>query len=115
MICYVIFRKNEPKNCPTVSKGEKRIQIFLNYLTVFIIPAVIGLVCRLIFWKADKGWIVTTVFAGLALVMLIANFIVDSHGNEKLGLLTIPAATAAAVSLIRGIIIRALRKGEKKK
>lgn len=85
-------------------------QIFLNYLTVFIIPAIVGLVARLIFIKAEKGWAVSVTLGGISVAMALVNLFVDSHGNEAQGLLLIAALVATAVSLLCGAIGRLVRK-----
>lgn len=57
-----------------------------NILMIFIVPVIVGIVLRLLFLKKRKGFIVTAVEGGIALVMFLLTLTVDTHGNEFLGI-----------------------------
>lgn len=81
-------------------------QIFLNYLTIFIIPVLVGISFRLIFRKKSKAWLVSAVFALITALFGVLTLLLSSGGNESFGLLTISSASALASSLVCGVIIR---------
>lgn len=97
-------------NAKLFIKEKIFMQIFLNYLTVFILPAVIGAAARLLFMKAQRGWIVSLVFTCLSVGAGTAVLVLPGNGNEAPGLLAISALTATVTSLIIGLILMLIRK-----
>ena len=79
------------------------VQIVLNYLLIFILPFLAGILLRsLLFRKTARGWIVTVIAAVLALVTSIVAFAVPSHGSEANGLLM-----CQAICLLAGVLLAA--------
>lgn len=88
-------------------------QIFLNYLCIFILPALTGAVLRLVFMKKQYGWIVSLIL-GIASAGLLARAVfIPAGGSEAAGLETVQAATAAGCSLICGGAVRIAKKKRK--
>lgn len=86
------------------------LQIFINYLSIFILPAVFGVFFRLAFIKTRKGYIVSIVsvcsFAVLALFALLR----PNNGNEGPGLVALSALIFSLSCVVCGIIIRTVQK-----
>ena len=92
-------------------------QIFMNYLLIFILPFLLGALLRFLMRKRSRGWIVTVIAAALALTMLIVAVAVPNHGSEANGLMAYQAACLLVGSLLVGgvlLIVRRKRKMEQR-
>lgn len=91
------------------------LQIFINYLSIFILPAVFGVILRLAFIKKRKGYIVSIAsvccFALLALYALLR----PNNGNEGPGLVALSALIFSASCVVCGVIIRTVQKNAHKR
>lgn len=85
-------------------------QIVLNYLTIFIIPFLLGAFIRFLLRKFSKAWLTTAFCAALLLVALIVKMTVDSHGNEMYGILLYQAVCLSAGALFTGVIMRMTKR-----
>lgn len=81
-------------------------QIIINYLFVFGLPIIIGLVVRILLQRFNKAYFVTGVFAVLALMSWILENVVPSHGSELYGVLTVQIAVAFVSSLLIGLVLK---------
>ena len=82
-------------------------QIVLNYLMIFILPFLLGILLRsLLFRKKARGWIITVIAAVLAIVALIIAIAVPSHGSEANGLRMVQAICLLVGVLTAAGIIR---------
>lgn len=90
-------------------------QIFLNWLTIFIIPALIGVTIRLAFMKWRKGYIVPIIFFCISVVMSVYALLNYGNGDEGPGLLAVSSLTATAACVVCGVIIRIVKIVKKKK
>ena len=81
-------------------------QIILNYLMIFILPFLAGILLRSLFRKKARGWIVTVIAAVFALVTSIVAFTVPSHGSEVNGILMYQAICLLVGVLLAAGIIR---------
>ena len=89
-------------------------QIIINYLLIFGLPLVVGFLIRMLLQRLNKSYLVTVVFAILAVVGWLVVLIVPSHGSESNGLLAIQATVAFGSSLLAGLILRLKAKTDKK-
>ncbi len=88
-----------------------------NILTIFIVPVIVGIVFRLLFLKNRKGFVVTAVEGGIALIMFLLTVTVDTQGNEFLGiwfLMTLFAFIGSLVTEIAVIVRKKIRCGKSK-
>lgn len=85
-------------------------QIFLNYLTILIIPIFIGALTRLAFIKKQKGFIVSIVFICLFVIFGLYAILKPSHGSEGPGLNAVIALCMALSSSICGLVSLIIRK-----
>lgn len=85
-------------------------QIIKNYLFIFIIPLALGVVVRVLIRKKPKGWIFSAVCAVLTLVFGILFAVVDTHGDEGLGLCFIQAVCLLAGSLVTAGVSKIVKK-----
>ena len=81
-------------------------QIIINYLGVFIVPALIGFVVRFLLRRSRKGYWVTAGLAVLTVVGWIAYNTIPSHGSELYGILAAMITSALAGSFVTGLVIR---------
>lgn len=81
-------------------------QIIINYLTIFIFPAVLGGLLRFIFRNKTKGYLVTVLLFCISIGLILFALLVPAHGNEAPGLTAVSSVIAAGTCLICGIIIR---------
>ncbi|MBO4338497.1 MAG: hypothetical protein J5877_01080 [Clostridia bacterium] len=84
-----------------------------NIFLIFIIPFVLGIVFRSLFYKKKKGWIVSAVAGGLVLITAIINIVVYTHGNEALALILIQSVCALIGSLLTGAAVRIINRKNK--
>lgn len=85
-------------------------QIFLNYLTILIIPIFIGALTRLAFIKKQKGFIVSIVFICLFVIFGLYAFFNSDNGDEGPALNAIRVLCTALSSLICGLVSLIVRK-----
>ena len=85
-------------------------QIIKNYLFIFIIPLALGVVVRVLIRKKPKAWIFSSVCAVLTLVFGILFAVVDTHGDEGLGLCFIQAVCLLAGSLVTAGVSKIVKK-----
>lgn len=81
-------------------------QIALNYLTIFIIPFLLGVLIRFLLRKFSKAWLTTAACAALLLVALVVEMTVDGHGSEMYGIFLYQAICLSAGALLTGAITR---------
>ena len=85
-------------------------QIIENYLVIFIIPLALGVIVRVLIRKKPKAWILSAVCAVLMIVFGILFAVIDTHGDEGLGLCFIQSVCLLAGSLVTGGIIKIAKK-----
>ena len=86
-------------------------QIIKNYMFIFIIPFLIGIVVRILFQRAKRAYLITSVIAVLAVIGWVAFYTVPSHGSEMYGIIALLLTCAAAGALLTGLVVRAKRHG----
>lgn len=86
-------------------------QIIKNYIFIFIIPFLIGIVVRILFQRAKRAYLITSVIAVLAVIGWVAFYTVPSHGSEMYGIIALLLTCAAAGALLTGLVVRAKRHG----
>lgn len=86
------------------------LQIFLNYLTIIIIPAIIGVIVRLAFMKRRKGYIVSVIFGCISVAAILYASLTYGNGNEGPVLLAFSSLIATATCIVCGGIIKIVKK-----
>lgn len=86
------------------------LQIFINYLTIFIIPAIFGVLSRLVFMKRQKGYIVTVFLLCVSAALVTYALVRPNNGNEGPGLMAVSSLIAAVTCTACGAIIRFVRR-----
>lgn len=86
-------------------------QIIKNYIFIFIIPFLIGVVVRILFQRAKRAYLITSVIAVLAVIGWVAFYTVPSHGSELYGIIALQVTCAAVGALLIGLVVRAKRRG----
>lgn len=86
-------------------------QIIKNYIFIFIIPFLIGVVVRILFQRAKRAYLITSVIVVLAVIGWVAFYTVPSHGSEMYGIIALLLTCAAAGTLLTGLVVRAKRHG----
>ena len=86
-------------------------QIIKNYIFIFIIPFLIGIVVRILFQRAKRAYLITSVIAVLAVIGWVAFYTVPSHGSEMYGIIALLLTCAAAGALLTGLVVRTKRRG----
>lgn len=81
-------------------------QIFLNYLTIFILPFLLGALVRFLLRKFSKAWLATAVCAVLTVTMFVLFLAVDSLKNEAFGIWLYMASCLSLGSLLTGGIVK---------
>ena len=84
-------------------------QILLNYLFVFIGPALVGLLLRLCFLRIRRAYWVTAALVLLAAAAWVVAHVVPNRGSELYGIVATQMTCAAAASLLVGLLIRLCR------
>lgn len=84
-------------------------QEIINVLMIFVLPAVVGIVLRLIFFKWRRGYIVDILCAVLAVVLWGVAFFVPSYGSEGNALLAMMATLLTAGTLASGAVVQIVR------
>lgn len=85
-------------------------QIILNYLTIFILPFLLGAFVRFLLRKFSRAWLATAVCAVLTATMFALFLTVDSFGNEAFGIWLYVASCLLLGSLLTGTIARLLNR-----
>ena len=86
-------------------------QIIKNYMFIFIIPFLVGVVVRFLFQRTKRAYLITSVIAVLAVIGWVAFYTVPSHGSEMYGIIALLLTCAAAGALLTGLVVRAKRHG----
>lgn len=85
-------------------------QIILNYLSVFVLPLILGGCIRFFCRKWSKAWLITAFFALLTIIALVFACNPPVLGSELYALRAIQLGCLTAASLIVGIIFRHKKK-----
>lgn len=85
-------------------------QIFINIMTIFIIPAIAGIAIRAILYPFRHGYISTMVSGALAAAAWLLAMTIDTHGNEALGLNAVMATVCFAGMALVGMGSAVCRK-----
>lgn len=85
-------------------------QIIKNYLFIFIIPLALGIIVRVLIGKKPKAWIFSVVCAVLTVAVGILFAVIDTHGDEGLGLCFIQAVCLLAGSLVTAGVSKIAKK-----
>lgn len=80
------------------------LQIFINYLFVFILPFLIGFGLRFAIRKLRWPFLLTVCLLALAVIMQYIAETVPNHGSELYAIMALEAVSLAAGALIAGII-----------
>lgn len=89
------------------------LQIFYNYLTIFIIPIVIGFLVRFLCRRVEKGFFITLGFVVLAVVLWVVALFFSNNGSELYGLTALSTTAMAVTSAVTGLIIQIVKKKRK--
>lgn len=81
-------------------------QIILNYLTIFILPFLLGALVRFLLRKFSKAWLATAVCAVLTVTVFALFLTVDSFGNEAFGIWLYTASCLSLGSLLTGVVLK---------
>ena len=81
-------------------------QIIINYLGLFIVPALIGFVVRFLLRRSKKGYWVTVGLVILTLIGWMAANVIPTHGSELYGVLALMVTSVTVASLVTGLLIR---------
>lgn len=81
-------------------------QIIINYLGLFIVPALVGFTVRFLLLRSEKGYWVTAGLAFLTLIGWVAANVIPTHGSEVCGVLVLMVTSAAVASFVTGMVIR---------
>lgn len=85
-------------------------QIIKNYLFIFIIPLALGVIVRVLIRKKPKAWIFSAVCAVLTIAVGILFAVIDTHGDEGLGLCFIQTVCLLAGSLVTAGVSKIAKK-----
>lgn len=86
------------------------LQIIINYLTILIIPALVGVLARLAFINKRRGYIVSIVFVCIFIVAGLYSLLHHSNGSEGPTLYAFSSLIATAACLVCGVIVRIVKK-----
>lgn len=81
-------------------------EIIKNYLFIFIVPFLIGIVIRFLCRRIKRTYLVTTFFAILAVIGWVFYYTVPSHGSELYGVVALLVTSAAVGTLLTGVVLR---------
>ena len=76
-----------------------------NILLLFVLPALLGIILRLLFRKSLRDYLVTVILGIAALILAGIAMLNPIPGNEGFGVLTIMASSVFAGSLATGIAL----------
>lgn len=82
------------------------LQIIYNYLIIFILPFLVGLIARFVIQKSKKPFILTICLIVFAVFMWVIAYVVPNYGDEGNGLRALQASCSAIGALIAGLITR---------
>ncbi|MBO4953625.1 MAG: hypothetical protein J6D04_00560 [Clostridia bacterium] len=85
-------------------------QIIINYLFVFGLPIIVGVVARILLRRFSKAYFTTIAFAVLTLVGWGVAIAVPSKGSELYGILATQATVAFVSSLLTGLVLQSKSK-----
>lgn len=85
-------------------------QIFLNYLTIIILPALVGVIARLIFMKRRRGYVVSVIFGCISVVACLYALLNGGNGDEGPVLLAFSFLIATTTCLVCGGIVKIVKK-----
>lgn len=101
--------KSKHKN--SICKGDECMgQALAAYTYIFIFPAVVGSVARLVCRRRKRAYLVTAAFASLTAVLWAAANLLPMHGNELFALLTAQAASASFAAVLTGFVLGVKRR-----
>lgn len=81
-------------------------QIIINYLFIFGLPILVGLVVRILFQRFSKAYFTTVAFAVFTLAGWVVVNVVPSNGSELYGILATQATVAFISSLLTGLVLK---------
>ncbi|MBQ9109424.1 MAG: hypothetical protein IJY02_05325 [Oscillospiraceae bacterium] len=84
--------------------------IFLNNFVVFVLPFLCGLLLRILLRKARLGWLVTVLFALLAVITMVIAVDPPVSGSEYYGIRVCQCLCATGGSLLVGMILKLKRR-----
>ncbi|MBQ8669797.1 MAG: hypothetical protein IJ508_00945 [Oscillospiraceae bacterium] len=84
--------------------------IFLNNFVVFVLPFLCGLLLRMLLRKARLGWLVTVLFALLAVITMVIAVDPPVSGSEYYGIRVCQCLCATGGSLLVGMILKLKRR-----
>ncbi len=87
-------------------------QIIVNWLILFILPFLAGMIIRFLARKSSKGWLVTVAVAALIAVFVILNLVTNSN-IESFFFRMYQIAFVFIGSLIMGLILVIVKKIKK--
>ena len=90
--------------------GNTMVQIIKNYLYIFIIPLALGVIVRVLIRKKSKAWIFSVVCAALTAAVGILFAVIDTHGDEGLGLFFIQTVCLLVGSLAAAGVSKIVKK-----
>lgn len=85
-------------------------QIIKNYIFLFAVPFLIGIVVRVISHRTERAYLITSAFIVLAIIGWAVYFMVPSHGSELYGIIALIITCSMAGVLITGLTMRTKRK-----
>lgn len=86
-------------------------QIIKNYMFIFIIPFLVGVVVRFLFQRTKRAYLITSVIAVLTVIGWVVFYTVPSHGSELYGIIALLLTCAAVGTLLTGLVVQAKRHG----
>lgn len=81
-------------------------QIIMNYLCVFIVPALIGFAVRFLLRRTPKGYWITAGLVILTIIAWVAANVIPNHGSELYGILALMVTSALVGSFVTGLLVR---------
>ena len=81
-------------------------QIIMNYLGIFIVPALIGFAVRFLLRRSKKGSWITGGLAILTVIAWIAANTIPTHGSELYGIVALMVTSALVGAFVTGLVIR---------
>ncbi len=87
-------------------------QIIVNWLILFILPFLAGMIIRFLARKSSKGWLVTVVVAVFIAVFVIMNLVIHSN-IESFFFRMYPVAFVLIGSLTMGLILAIIKKSKR--
>ena len=85
-------------------------QIIINYLFVFGLPIIVGMVVRILLRQLSKAYFTTIAFAVLTFVGWVVAIAVPSNGSELYGIWATQATVAFVSSLLTGLVLQSKSK-----